>query len=363
MRNCLQIMMGALLLHATCAFAEDAKDISWHQFAEAPFKVSGLAWFSQDKSLCRMPLTSLEKLPAAVKGLSEDPAGGQIRFQTDSPFLSVKASLNGRANMAHMPATGQYGVDCYWGKEGEPLKFIGVTKYDISKDGYECAFFKGRSGEMRNVVLNLPLYGGLKDLQIGLAPGAKILPPPPYAIAAPVVIYGTSITQGACASRPGTCFTNILSRRLNVEFINLGFSGNGRGQPEVVEVIAQIKPAAMFIIDYVANWTQPEKTFPEMVKTIRASHPDTPILVLSQIPFDDPNSRGGSRFAVDFLSRQVAEFKKAGDNNIHFYDMDGALKDSFEDCTVDGVHPNDLGHYKMADALCPVVKEILKLDK
>jgi lysophospholipase L1-like esterase len=219
---------------------------------------------------------------------------------------------------------------------------------------------------MRNVTLNFPLSQGVVEVLVGLDEKAEILPPPPYKNDKLVVVYGTSITQGGCACRPGMAYTNILSRRLNVEFINLGFSGSGRGEPEVAQTIAEIPNPACFVLDYEANCVSAEllqKTFPEFIRILRSAHPNVSILAISRIPTASESFNQAARKTRlerrDFQKRTVDELRAKGDRMISFKDGSDLLGEGFDECTVDGSHPTDLGFLRMADGLTPVLKKIL----
>jgi len=268
--------------------------------------------------------------------------------------------------MPHMPATGQCGVDCYIGPPGE-MEFCNTTKYETHLTEYESVMFKDWSPAMRNVVLNLPLYQGVVELWIGLEKGSSIIAPSAYASNKKVIVYGTSITQGGCATRPGMAYTNILSRRIPLEFINLGFSGSGKGEPEVAEVISQIEEPACLVLDYEANCVSTElfqKTLPEFIRIYRTVHPKTPILVVSRIRYSRENMTPHLIEArlerKQFQQSLVAELRNNGDEHIFFFDGSVLLgKEDFHECTVDGSHPTDLGFLRMAEGLEPVFKTLL----
>jgi len=216
--------------------------------------------------------------------------------------------------------------------------------------------------------VNFPLYKGVEEVSAGLDEGAEILPPPPYDSNLRVVAYGTSITQGGCACRPGMAYTNILSRRFNMEFINLGFSGNGRGEPEVAATIAEIERPGCFILDYEANSGSTEelkRTFPEFIRILRDAHPKVPILALSRTNFSsdlfDPAGLQSRIERRDFQRSVIDGLRKKGDKFVYFKDGSELLGKDFDECTVDGAHPTDLGFMRMADALTPVLRGILKL--
>ena len=340
--------------------------VRWYSPLEEPFRVAGLAWFAEERKYRRLPTLPKGSIPEAVDYLADHPAGGQVRFRTDSGSVSVKVKLKGKADMVHMPATGQCGVDCYMGDFGD-VKYVNTTKYDLALTEYELALYQNWPVSMRTITLYLPLYQGVEELWIGLDEQASVLPPPDYVSNKKVVVYGTSITQGGCASRPGMAYTNILSRNIPLEFINLGFSGSGKGEPEVAEVVSQIQDPACLVLDYEANCVSTElfrKTLPEFIRIYRSAHPVTPILVVSRIPYahdlHDPVYIEAREERKAFQQALVKELRAKGDRHIFFFDGSTLLggKDFFE-CTVDGVHPTDLGFLRMARGLEPTLKTLL----
>jgi hypothetical protein len=340
--------------------------LTWRSPADPPFRLAGFAWFGQDRLYRRLPAEARWPLPEVVHALANCTAGGQIQFRTDSPALAIRVRLTAPAGMVHMPATGQCGFDCYIGPP-KRQRYCSTTKYDLRRSDYECALFDLPEAEMRNVTLNFPLYQGVEEVLVGLRPDARVQPPPPYDDPRPVVVYGTSIAQGGCASRPGMAYTNILSRRFNRPFVNLGFSGSGRGEPEVARTIAEIADPASFVLDYEANaWAdgQLEKTLRGFIEIVRESHPVIPILVVSKTryaseSFDDGALQG--RLARrDFQRRTVEELRAAGDKSISFLDGSDLLGQDFDECTVDGAHPNDLGFWLMAGGIEPALADILR---
>ncbi|WP_240041305.1 SGNH/GDSL hydrolase family protein [Paenibacillus ginsengarvi] len=343
--------------------------LRWYCPLEQPFEVSGLAWFREEQKYRRLPTLPPGVVPKAVDHLANHPAGGQIRFLSDSASLSVRVKLKDKANMVHMPATGQCGVDCYVGAPDTvvPLQYVNTTKYDVTLKEYECALFTNWKPVKRYIVLNLPLYQGVEEIEVGLDEGAAVVAPPSYASAKRVVIYGTSITQGGCASRPGMVYTNILSRRIPLEFINLGFSGSGKGEPEVAEVIAKISDPACLVVDYEGNCVSTElfrQTLPEFIRIYRAAHPLTPILIVSRIRYAreelTPHLYEMRMERKRFEQTLVGELREQGDLNIYFFDASKSLGgEDFFECTVDGSHPTDLGFLRMADAIEPVLKTLL----
>jgi len=336
----------------------------WRTPDQPPFRLAGFAWFEQDRIFRRLPLTPTEPLPKSVDWLANHTAGGQVAFQSDSRHVAVRVKLKGRADMVHMPATGQCGFDLYLGLPSE-MRLHGVTKYDHRLTEYEVLLFQNPDAAMRTFTLNFPLYQGVEALQIGLDPEAHIHPAPPYAIAGRIVFYGTSITQGGCATRPGLAYTNILSRALNAEVVNLGFSGSGRGEPEVCRTFAQIKNPRMFVLDYEANtdFDGLQKTVPENLRILREHHSDVPILVVSGVPNSGdatfPQRQKAYDQRRDLQKRVVEAGRMNGDPHLYFLDGSTLLGEDSGEGTVDGLHPNDLGFMRMATGLEPVVRKIL----
>lgn len=335
----------------------------WYSADEGLLQVSGFAWFDKERLYRRFPANPPYKLPEAVDRLANHASGGQVRFRTDSTFLKVRVKLAGGAYMAHMAGTGQAGVDCYTGPIGK-MRFIGSAHGNFADDEFESLFFSNAPRQMRDFTLNLPLYQQVKEISVGFDEKAKIEPPQHYLTTKRVILYGTSILHGGCAARPGMSYTNILSRRINLEFINLGFSGNGKGEPEVAKNIALIENPGLYVLDYEANVTpdQLEETLPEFITILRKAHPDVPILVVSKITYgketllpsvEEPRLRN-----LKFQRQIVEKLRKAGDKNIYFVDGSKLLGKDFDDCTVDGVHPTDLGFYRMADGLEKTIRNL-----
>lgn len=195
--------------------------------------------------------------------------------------------------------------------------------------------------------------------------GVTIAAPLPYEHGGRIVVYGTSITQGGCAARPGMAYTNILSRRLNTEFVNLGFSGNGRGEPELAKLIKQIDRKRLVVLDYEANAGESiRETLGPFVDILREHDKDLPILIISKIRYagelHNPASLESAEAREQFQADFVRMRRAAGDANLHFLGGGTLLGARADECTVDGVHPTDLGFMKMADGIEPAIRAILK---
>ena len=344
---------------------EVQEEIRWYNPKEEPFRVSGFAWFNQEKRYRRLPIQTDYDIPARVDELANNTSGGQIHFRTNASKLEIKVQLTGAASMGHMAASGQCGFDVYVGGPGQQ-QYYATAIPPLHDQSYERTIwdFGSRTSQLVEVTVNFPLYQGVEEVLIGTNSRAIIVPPTTYLSDKRVIFYGTSITQGACASRPGMSYTNILSRRFPLEFINLGFSGSGKGEHGVALTIREIERPACFVIDYEANVTtmQYKATLVPFIETYREYHPHVPIIVMSRIPYVQDKALG--RYA-DYLERRehskstVEKFKQQGDKQISFIDGSTLLGERWHECTVDGVHPNDLGFMEMANRIESVLGFLL----
>lgn len=336
-------------------------ELQWHSPRDEPFVISGFPWLCSDKVYRRLPVSPDWPLPEAVDRLADSTAGGQIRFRTDSAALAVRVRLAGPPSMDHMPATGQCGFDAYVGSPGEE-RYWATARPVLGEDSYEVMIGRAAERGEREITLNFPLYQGVVDVQVGLDPDATLTAATPYQLGR-VVVYGTSITQGGCASRPGMAYPAILARRIPAEFVNLGFSGNGKGEPEVARTIAQIDDVAAFVLDYHANVNDPDKlhtTLTDFIPILRERHPETPILVLPRPIMAkevvEPAATELREACRDALAGVVATVRAAGDLRVEFLDVTDT---DITEGTVDGVHPTDLGFRQLADAIEPALRRLL----
>ncbi len=354
----------------------DSTGMVWFTPNESNIEVDGFAWYNNDNLYYRLPAEEAAKVSEGVSHLAKHTAGGQLRFRSDCRKLAITVDLGTLELMAHMAPTGSSGFDLYIGEPGKQ-RFYTSSRPNIYGGGsptFSWEFFTFPDSEprqMREYTLNFPLYNSVKSISLGVDAGSRVEPPTPYVDNRPIVVYGTSITQGGCASRPGMAYTNILSRRMNRPFYNFGFSGNGKGEPAMAEILASIENPAMFILDYEANAMGViDQTLPDFISILRAKHPETPILVVSGIRFsyeatgttpgeDNPRSENYQKWR-DIQEQNVVERREQGDKNIYFFDGGYLLPlEYYDEVTVDGIHPTDLGFLKMAEALEPAIADIL----
>jgi len=230
----------------------DTDGIRWFDPRVAPFELSGFEWISEEGVYRRLPVHPDWEIRDAVDQLANHTAGGQIRFNSDCKRIVIKVELREKSGMYHMPATGQSGFDLYIKENGEQ-RYFRTARFSADSIRYRAELFTSVEKKMRTFTLNFPLYNGVNLVWIGLEQGSSVETPPAFKQAGKVVVYGTSITQGGCVGRPGMAYTNILSRLLDMQFVNLGFSGNGRGEPALAHLITQISVTRCIILDYEAN--------------------------------------------------------------------------------------------------------------
>ena len=337
----------AALLEACGAARPDAR---FYDAFEPPFSIHGLLF--EDGAFCRMPGEIARQVNEGVAGLYRNTAGGRLRFRTDSPYVVISAAMPNVGKMPHFAFTGSAGFDLYAGD-----RFIGcfMPPVDI-RDGYAAAVNLPGAG-LREITVHFPLYSDVSALRVGLRADARLLPPEPYRVTKPVVFYGSSITQGGCASRPGLAYTNLLSRMLSAEHRNLGFSGSARGETVMAEYLKQSEMSA-FVLDYDHNAPDPAHlaaTHEALFRAVREAQPELPVLMLSRPRFtltgDEPERR-------EIVRATWANAAAAGDGNVYFLDGPALMAACGDEGTVDGCHPNDLGFASMARAIAPVLREM-----
>lgn len=302
----------------------------------------------------RMPKDVAEGANDGVRALSKNTSGGRVRFVTNSKRIAISAAMPSICRMAHMAYSGIHGFDMY-ADTGDGPRYAAtfLPRTDI-EGGYESEK-KFDTDEERLITINMPLYNQLTALAIGIDEGAYIKPAPDYTYKKPIVFYGSSITQGGCASRPGMSYAAILSRKLDADIINLGFSGSGRGESCVAEYIASLDMSA-FVLDYDHNAPTAEhleRTHKPFFDIIRAAHPELPIIMTSR-----PKERlsEGEIRRREIIRKTYLDAKAAGDRNVYFIAGEELVAGLDGEGTVDNTHPTDLGFSSMASALYPILK-------
>ena len=313
------------------------------------------SWFD------RLPATAEGKVTNAVWGLSRHSAGMLVRFQSDATTIWANYTLRSdRLAGANMTAIGASGIDLYARDDQGKWRWVGVTRPD--KKAVRQEIISGLKPGFREYAAYLPLYNGIEQLALGVPPAARFTPLSPRR-EKPIVFYGTSITHGASASRPGMAHPAILGRRFDRPVVNLGFSGNGRMDAAVGEFLVKID-AAVYVIDCLPNMSAPmvrERCIP-LVKQLRAARPDTPIVLVEDRR--NTNSwilpaRNQHHTDNHAALRECFEMlKKEGVKGLLYLPGDDLLGHDAEAAT-DGSHPSDLGFVRQADLFEPVLRAAL----
>ena len=341
-------------------YAITEKDVVFYSVKQPPFSIHGLYEPETKGDFRRLPDRVAIDTSDGVAGLYRNTAGGRIRFVTDSEYLAVQVEMPYIANRSIMPLLCTAGFDIYLRKNGRE-RYRGSFRPPVDMtDGFESCFHFGNRDE-KEITLYMPLYNDISRLTLGLSKDAKLSAHPGYAVSKPVVYYGSSIPQGAAASRPGMSYEGIISRRLNGDFINLGFAGNAKGEDAIVRYIADLDFCA-FVCDYDHNAPTAQylqNTHEKLYKTIRAAHKVEPILLVTR-----PNPYYSNQNLIQRRNIVYSTYLhgiQSGDKNLYFVDGFALLgSEDTEDCFADGTHPNDLGFYRMAGGIGSVLELALE---
>ena len=327
--------------------------------------VEGQGWTETKSPYDRLPAKAEGTVRPPVWSLSRNSSGECARFVTDATTIQARWTLTSpRLEMVHMPATGVSGLDLYVKDDEGRWHWLAVGRPTGQTTAAQLV--TGLPAGRREYMLYLPLYNGVTSVEIGLPEKTSLAKaePRPAGADKPIVFWGTSITQGGCASRPGMVHTALLGRWLDRPVINLGFSGNGRMEPEVARLLAEID-AAVYVIDCLPNLQGPqvaERTEP-LVRILREARPTTPILLVEDRNYSDAfllaekrarneGNQAALRAAFDRLTRD-------GVKNLHYLPGAGLLGEDNEG-TVDSSHPTDLGFYRQAVAFRAALEPILR---
>lgn len=345
----------------------NAEGLTWLDAFDSRLTIRAHGWLeeaTQTRSFRRFPDRAAGQFSEAIQQLSYCPASVFIAFQTDSPDISVRVANRNSQMMSHMPLTGSAGVELYMLEEGRwiPL-FVAVPPSGNAK--YERRLMWDMPQRMREFRLYLPPYKELEELNLGFAPDSTVQPCP--ATSKPIVFYGTSITQGGCANTAGSDFVSTIGRLLGIDTINLGFSGNGKGEPEMAHLIGEID-AELFVINYASNCDLPrlQATLPGFLRILREKHPHIPLVLQGPVC----NLLSWDRKYYDLMGSLREELmswflklRQAGDSHIHFIDGDGLLPAGSSGTYVDGRHPTSYGFAIMAERIVDQLRIIRHWEK
>ncbi len=332
------------------------ENIVFYNSLDKPFKIYGV--FHDGIKFRRIPENIAKAVSDGVHFLHSNTAGGRLRFKTDSLYVAINTKMPYVASMPHFPFTGSTGFDIYIKEDGKDIYYKTFTPPLDMKDSYESIhYFQDK--KMREITINFPLYSDVSELYIGLSDDAELLPPKDYKCDEYIVYYGSSITQGGCASRPGNSYQGIISRRFDCDHLNLGFSGNAKAEDAMIDYIIGL-PMTIFVMDYDHNAPDVEyleRTHYKTYKKIREAKPELPIIILPRPKYCLDNDAEYKR--VDIVKKTYDMAVESRDKNVYYLSNIELMELAGNDGTVDSCHPNDLGFFSMATAIGDVIEKII----
>ena len=331
----------------------ETEDLIFLDTSKPPFSIHGLMY--ENDAYCRIPDAVAEAVSPFVRTLSKYTAGGRLRFRLkNSPHFSVHAL--GEPKKEHWcisPLSAMEGIDVYVNGRFSRIDYP-------HKDEYLFTYYAYTGDD--EIEINLPLSRNISRIVIGVSPDAVVCEPRKYALEKPIVFYGSSITQGMCASRPGMTYEAQLSRALDFDYINLGFSGSAKAEDAIADYIAGLD-MSVFVYDYDHNAPNPEyllQTHEKMFLKVREKHPDLPILMLTR-PRPSWAKVHDVAARQEVVKRTYDNAVARGDKNVYYIPGTDLIRDEIgDDWAVCGVHPTDLGFFSMAKSIEPTLKSIIE---
>ncbi len=327
---------------------------------KAPFALGGITDPKENGGeYYRLDVTKKETYSEAVRQLAKCTSGGSIRFATDADEIYLTVILREPVlGMPHFCDRGVFGVDTYVGT-GSDRKYVGVQMQFFANNPEKNEGVLKLPKGVKEVLIHLPLYSGIHDVTVGFKPTDRV-GVPTKRTHKPIAVYGSSITQGGCVSRPANAFVNLLARAVDADCRGFGFSGSALGEREVAQYIASCE-LSCFIMDYDYNSPSAEHlkaTHEPFFKVIREAQPELPVIFVTHPFYADPTEDDERRIAV--VRETYEKAKAVGDENVYFVDSHDFFTPEYRDLyAVDFLHPNDLGQFSMAQTIYPALKKAL----
>lgn len=342
----------------------DNENLVWYDVNTENFDLYGTDKGENDIFSCRIPEDIAKNVNEGVYNMRAYAAGVRIRFASDSPLIAVRAQYGEGRVPTCCTACGAYGFDLYKCNEDgtETFRHQFRPSNDFDYKVFDNDPYKAKDEGLIYYTLNLPYYTEVTKMQIGVFADCKLERGKKYANEKPVIFYGSSITHGAAASTPGYTYENLIAQKYNMNYVNLGFAGNARAEDAINEYMAK-RDMSMFVFDYDHNAPTAEflkETHFKFYELFRSINPDVPFVMISRPDFihnyDDSVKRRG--IIMETYEKALAK----GDKNVYFIDGEALMNPNDEyRCTIEGVHPNDVGFSRMAEVIGNKINEILKL--
>ena len=338
-------------------------DVIWHNVKEAPFMLHGFFEPLTEPYYHRLPKEVAEATSDGVSKLERESAGGRVRFSTDSPYIAIRATFKVVGRSSHLTLLSSAGFDLYI--DGEfGSRFVKEFRMPYDMTNYYENVIPIGSSVMRTYTINFPVHSVIEKLEVGLKPDSALDSPRAYKSFDPFVIYGSSIVHGTAATRPGLTYPAMISRDLNMDYKNVGFSGMAKGEEAMANWIATL-PMSVFVCDYDHNTPTNEhlqNTHFRFYEIIRKKNPDVPYIMVSRPDFwTMPRDQKNILIRRDIIMSSYLKARALGDENVYFIDGISFFATTHQfDHTVDGCHPNDTGFIRMADSIGAVIKYALE---
>ena len=323
-----------------------------------PFRLYGLC-----ECYRRIPVSVADECLEGVQRLASNTTGMRVRFKTNSDYIVVHAELESYDIPSSKALIASRDFDIYLVGKGGKQRFHTIFSSSVPEEwGITESRIKFGNKEMRDIVLNFPLTANIKELYIGLREGCELLAGSEYKHKKPVVFYGSSIVHGEGAMRPGNAYPAIISRKLDTDFINLGFRGNATAEEAMMRYIASL-PMSVFVYDYDYNAPSVEhleKTHYSGYEIFREKQPKTPVILASRVNYYEGDIAIHEK-RRNIIKESYFRALASGDRNVYFIDGSKIYPtDKRDECTADGCHPNDMGYSYMADAFGDIIKTIIE---
>ena len=339
-------------------------EVKWINSLDNIFSLHGVFYNHDEKLYMRVPAEVSDATGnIGLPVLSRMTSGGRIRFVTNSKFIALKAGLPAFAPAPNMPITLTHGFSVY--ADGVFCNRYSAGFQNIldakEYENWENKIYFAEKKKIadtekeRIVEIYFPLYGGVSELYIGVSKDAVIKKASPYKNSKPMLFYGSSITQGACVSRPGNDYVSIIARKFNSDYINLGFSGSGNAEDAMIDYINSFD-ASLYAFDYNYYPARKDRVLPphfSIYERIREKHPDAIILMYDKPGCDYEPCKEREDMIFESYKKALA----LGDKKVCYIPAKDLLGEGDRDsCMVDVSHPNDLGAIRMADSICSVIE-------
>ncbi len=326
--------------------------VKWIKFDTGNYDIYGV-----DKSFHRLPENFAKTVSEGVLNNSKCPAGGRIRFATNSQNIYIKALMKNTRGI---------GFDLYRIENGTEIFAAGFRnpEYFICDGEFEANAKVSKDKKIHFYTLNFPYFGEIEDFKLGIDDGTVLEKGEKYANEKPAAFYGSSITHGAWTSRPGCGYIPMISQKYNLNYLNFGFAGSAKGETPLIEYIAKLDISA-FVSDYDHNAYDIEllkATHLNMYKTVRKFKPDIPYIIITRPDYWKEPEENDKRNKIIYATYEYA--KQNGDERVYYIDGKNLFSgEYYHNCTKDGCHPNDLGAYRMAQRIGPTVAKALNIQK